>query len=468
MNNFPRPIVLATIAGCLLVAYPAAAWFTGMRIESKMNEVRLQTDQYPNLKVVKHEFKRGVFSSTEDTVVEFSSELFPKLPSAADAADAADASNPQPLQLHFINHIQHGPFPGLRFGSATIDTELVLDGAMKAAAEKVFGQQAPLLIHSTLNYWGSGSVLLSSPAFTTTVEKTQDKVEWKGVKLNIDFGRDYKNLHFKLDAPGLDDHMQNGSDLIMGAIAATGDMQQAAPNSFLYLGKTSATLDQLKMDNSATPATSFDLQKLAMDSETSSKADLVDMVVKVGAQKLVTSKMEFNDFHYDYGIRHLHEPTLIKLVDAVYHPAKSQNPADTVQNVLTPWKEFGPVLLQNKPEVSIDPISVTTAEGEAKLSAKATIADVVAADLQNFALLMPKLQASATISVPEPMLTKLMSGNGADPSTQAAMQQGVTQQIAMFEQQGYIIRNEKMLSANFDWKQGQATINGKPMAGMGR
>lgn len=458
MNNSPRPLVLATIFGCLIVAYPAAAWYTGTRVEATMNAWSAQTDQYPNLKVIKHDFKRGLFSSTEDTVIEFSPGLFPKLPPAAGAPD------PQPLQLHFINHISHGPFPGLRFGSATIDTELVLDGTTKAAAEKIFGQQVPLQIRTKLNYLGGGSVLLSSPAVTTTIDQTQDKIEWKGVKLDVGFSGDYKDVTMKLDAPGLNAHMQDGSNLVMGTISVSGTMQQAAPNSFLYLGKTTASLDQLKM-SSAAPTKSFDLQKLTIESDVSSKADLVDMVAKVDAQKLITSKMEFSDIHYDYGIRHLHEPTLIKLVDAIYHPPKDQAGANPVQNLAGPWKEFGPLLLQNKPEFSIDRISVTTPEGEAKLSATATIGDAGIDDLQSFALLMPKLLASASVSVPEPMMTKLMMGSVTDPDMQAKMQQGFKQQIAAFEQQGYIVRKDQILSASLDWKQGQMTINGKPMPG---
>lgn len=462
MKNLPRPLVLAAIAGCLVIAYPAAAWYTGKGIESKLNELSLQTNRYPNVKVVKHEIKRGVFSTTEDVIVEFPAGLLPKMPTEATENDA------KPLQLHLINHIQHGPFPGLRFGSASIDTELVLDGETKAAVEKVFGQQAPLQIRTNLNYWGGGSVLLNSPAFTTTTEQSQDKIDWKGVKLDIGFSGDYKDVTVKLDAPGLNAHMQDGSDLAVGAIAANSTMQQAAPNSLLYLGKTSATLEQIKMNSGATPAKSFELQKLDFESNVGSRENLVDMVVKIGAQKFITSKMAFSDFHYDYGIRHLHQPTLIKFVDAIYHPPKDQDGDDAAQNMLRPWKEFGPILLQNKPEFSIDRVSVTTPDGEAKLSAKATMGDAAVDDLQNIAQLLPKLQASATISLPEPMLTKLMLGSTSDPGTQAAMEQGIKQQIAMFEQQGYVIRRDKALSANFDWKQGQATINGKPMPGLGR
>jgi uncharacterized protein YdgA (DUF945 family) len=464
LKLLPRPLVLAAIVGCLVVAYPAAAWYTGTRIEARMTELSLLTAQYPNLKVVKHEFKRGVFTSTENTIIEFPSALFNKL--AVNQDPNVPAPVVPPVQLHFINHITHGPIPGLRFGSASIDTELVLDDNMKAAAEKVFGQQAPLKILTKLNYFGGGSVLLSSPPISTVTEQTQDKIEWKGVKLDVGFSGDYKNLSFKLDAPGLIGHMHDGSNMTLGEISANGTMQQVAPGSFLYLGKSSATLDQLKVSSTAMPAKSFDLEKLEFDSDLSSKADLIDMVVKIGAKKLVTSKMEFSDFHYDYGIRHIDQATLVKLMDAIYHPPQDQVGVAPLQNVLGPWQEFGPQLLQNKPEFSIDRLSVSTPEGEAKLTAHASMGDATIDDLKSVALMMPKLQASATISVPEPMLAKFALSNATDPNTQAAMQQGLKQQIAALEQQGYVTRKDQTLSANIDWKSGQVMVNGKPMPGV--
>lgn len=457
MKNFSLPTALAVIAGCLVVAYPAASWYTGTRIETTMNEMSQQNYNYPGVKIVKHEFKRGVFSSTEETIAEFPSGLFPKLP--AGAADAAP-----PFQLHIINHIQHGPFPGLRVGSATIDTELVFDDTTKAQIEKIFGKQAPVQILTKLNYLGGGSVAASSPAFSTTLDDTQSKIDWKGIKLNVDFSSEYKDVQYKLDAPGLVAHMQDGGELTLGAITANSNAQRIAPKSAIYLGKTTLTLDQLKFSGTQTEK-SFELQKLLVEGDVGAKDNFVDIAVKIGGQKLVTPKMTFNDFHYDYGIRHLDQQALTNLFDALQHPkTQPQNPDDAMQAALAPWKEFGVPLLAGKPEFTIDRFSVSTAEGEAKLSGKATMGDAVVDDLGNYPQLLSKLQASASISVPETMVTKLMMGSVTDPDLQAQMQQGIKQQIAMFEQQGYIVRKDKELTANLDWKQGQAMINGKPMA----
>jgi len=468
LKKLSAPAIAAAVVGALVVAYPAASWYTGARIESTFNDLSQQTLKYPYLKITKQEFKRGLFSSTEDLIVEFTPGMFDK-PVAADAgdgtADGAPSAPQKPLQLHFVSHIQNGPFPGARFGAASIDTELVLDGDEKAAAEKLFGKQSPLQIASKLGYLGGGSVVVTSPAFSSTMGDNGDKLDWKGITVNADFSNGAREVQYKLNVPGLTAHTAEGLDVVMGAITGNADMQRVSADSTLYLGKAHLVADQLKVANANEPAKSFELQKLALDSDSSAKNNFVDMVVQLGAKSLVTSKLTVNDIHYDYGLRHLDEPTLIKLIDSFNRPQKdqAQTPEDARANMLKVWKEFGPALLNNKPEVTIDRISFSTPDGEAKLTARAAIGDAVTENLDNFAALLPKLEASATISIPESMVTKLMAGSVSDPITQVQMEDGAKQQIAAFESQGYLTRKDKIISTNFDWKKGKALINGKPM-----
>jgi uncharacterized protein YdgA (DUF945 family) len=468
LKNFSAPAVAAVVVGALVVAYPATSWYTGKRIESNFGELSQQSLKNPYLKIVKQDFKRGLFSSTDDTVIELTPGMFSKPPGSTPDGDATDgaASAPQkPLQLHFVSHIQHGPFPGMHFGAATINTELVLDGEDKVAAEKLFGKQAPLQIMSTMGYMGNGSVAITSPAFSATLDDKQSKIDWKGISINADFSNGAREVQYKLDVPGMTAHTAEGLDVVLGAISGNASVQRAAPESTLYLGKMHLVAEQLKVTNANEPAKSFELQKLALDSDSNAKNNFVDMVIQLGAKSLVTSKLTLNDIHYDYGLRHLDEPTLIKLSDTLSRPQKDQpqTAEDSTANMVKVWKEFGPALLNNKPEFTIDRFSVSTTDGEAKLTARASLGEAVTEDLDNFMALLPKLEASATVSIPETMVTKLMAGTVSDPITQVQMEDGAKQQIAAFEAQGFLTRKDNILSTNFDWKKGKALINGKPM-----
>jgi uncharacterized protein YdgA (DUF945 family) len=468
LKKLSAPAIAAIVVGVLVVAYPAASWYTGKRIETTFNDLPQQSLKYPYLKITKQEFKRGLFSSTEDIVIEFApSKLDKTNPDAIDAAADGTASAPEkpPVQLHFVSHIQNGPFPGMRFGAATIETELVLDGDDKAAVEKLFGKQSPLQIHSKLGYMGGGSVVVNNPAFSSTMGDQGDKIDWKGFTISADFSSGAREVQYKIDAPGMTAHTSAGLDVVLGAISGNADMQSVAADSSLYLGKAHLTADQLKVTNAVEPTKSFELQKLAIDSDSNAKNNFVDMVVQLGAKSLVTSKLTVNDIHYDYGLRHLDEPTLIKLSDAFNRQPKdqAQTAEDPTANIMKVWKEFGPALLNNKPEFTIDRVSFSTADGEAKLTARAGISEAVTDDLSNYMALLPKLDASATISMPEAMVTKLMANTVSDPITQVQMEDNTKQQIAAFEAQGFVTRKGDILSTNFDWKKGKALINGKQM-----
>ena len=461
MKNLSAPVIAVAIAGALAAAYPAASWYTGKRIEVTMTELAQQSIKSPYVKIVKQDFQRGVFSSTEDTIIEITSP-FPKTPDPAAADGGAASETSKPLQLHFVSHIQHGPFPGARFGSATINTELVLDGNDKAEAEKVFGKQAPVQILTKLGYMGGGSVEASSPAFAFGPDG--DKIDWKGIKFNADFTGGGKDVQYKLDAPGLTAHTKEGMDVVIGAISGVGDSQRVG-DSALHLGKSNFVVDQLKMTNANEPAKSFDMQKLSLQSNSSAKNGFVDLAIQLGAKSVNINKLALNDIHYDYSLHHLDQQALTKLVDAINNrPAnQSQSMEEMTASMVQIWKEFGPAILNNKPELTIDRMSVSTPDGEAKLSAKATLGEAVTADFDNLMALLPKLEASASLSVPEPLLLKVMSSSVSDPDTQTQMQEGAKQRIAALEAQGFVIRKDTILSTSFDWKQGKALINGKPM-----
>ncbi|MES2932102.1 MAG: YdgA family protein [Pseudomonadota bacterium] len=454
-----RALAITAITATLLLAYPAAAWFSGTQIEARVQEWHKKSEQFPNIKVVKHDYKRGVFSSTEDAIVQIS--LAGIMPNTV--ADTEGAIS-KPVTLHFINHIKHGPLPGLRsFGSALVESELVFDPAIKAEIEKIFGQQNPLEIVTKLNYGGGGTTTIVSPAFNAKVGEKQDQVAWKGLKLSLDFSAHYTELKFKMSAPGLVANAHDGDVMTVGAIDASADLRQAYPDSFLYLGKTTSSVEHINVNNSAKADKVFSLQKLVLDSDTTSRDDLMDKSIKFGAQKLVLGKDEYSELHYDYSLRRLHGPTLVKFIEAAYKPAKSEISADPMADVLKPLKEFGPLLLQYKPELTIDRISVVTPEGEAKISAKVNLTDTAKIDENNLMLLLTMITASADISIPEAMLGKF-GASPEEPEMQAMMQEGMKKQVVAFEQAGYINRIGKLLTSKIEWKDGQLSVNGKPFA----
>ena len=64
-----KAAVLAVIA-LPLVAYTGGAWYLGQRIQNSHDNQAKQVEGIPNVKLVKRDYQRGLFSSTETVTIE--------------------------------------------------------------------------------------------------------------------------------------------------------------------------------------------------------------------------------------------------------------------------------------------------------------------------------------------------------------------------------------------------------------
>ncbi len=479
---------LIAVVAVLAVAYPAAAWYTGKSVEAKLTESsQNQAKSSPYVKIIKQDYQRGIFSSTQDTTLELTfpgmkKPDFPMPGADTNAAEQPATDNPataaspaaepavaekasKPLQIHFINHIQHGPLPAFRgYGAALIKTELVLDAESKAQLAKLFGTANALEITSRLNYGGSGRVSISSPAFNTVMEKDKEKVNWQGLSLEVGFEKDYKAFNVVMSAPGLTVDGLEGQSFKLGAVSLKGEVTQAYPGTRLYLGKTETTVANISYTDKVEAKKSFTLDQFKLGTEATMKDELMDFVARIGAAKLSFDNQEFTDFHYDYGVKRIHGPSLAKISVAYTDVMSAPGDPDKRAALKAVWDEVAAIVLQKEPELVLERLSVMTVDGEAKLAGSAKLAGATAADTANPMLLLPKLQSNLDVTLTEALVAKLGGASQKDPEAQKAAQAAMAQQIQAFEGQGFITRSGKLLSSKIEWKQGALTINGKPFS----
>ncbi|MFZ6760036.1 YdgA family protein [Undibacterium sp. Ji50W] len=466
-------VLVAVLAG----AYPAASWYTGKRVAARFMTSKDQPAQTPFIKLVKQDYQRGVFSSVEDVTLELNlasiSKPGPAAPPgaggdntgadpAAQAAQIAQAARGEQLpviQLRFVSRIQHGPFPGLRsFGAASIKTELVLDPASKTQLEKIFGNADPLQINSTLTYGGAGHVSLSSPAFSTVTDRDRDKLAWQGLNMEVDFDKEYKNFRVSLNAPGLTVDSLEGQSFKMGAISIKGDASKAYPTGPLYVGKSETILAGISFSDKADPKKSFSMQQLSLNTDASIKDDFLSVFARLGVSKFMFDQLEFSNFHYDYGVKHLHAPSIAQ-ISAAYSGATAD--PEKMAALKAVWEQVGPTIINGQPELVLERISIVTSDGEAKLTGGMKLVDANVTDISNIMALYPKVQGNLNITLTDVLVSKLGGASQKDPEMQKAALDAMNQQIASFVEQGYINRNGKLLNAKLEWSQGKLTVNGK-------
>ena len=128
-----KAAVLAVIA-LPLIAYTGGAWYLGQRIENSHNAQAKQAEGIPNVKLVKRDYQRGLFSSTETVTIELMGDT-------ARALQATGEETIEPIRLTVRTDIRHGPWiGGTEFDAGVAQSELVLEGEALEAVRKVFGE----------------------------------------------------------------------------------------------------------------------------------------------------------------------------------------------------------------------------------------------------------------------------------------------------------------------------------------
>src|SRR5690348_3270821 len=154
--------ILLAIGAILILSYPGIAWVTGFAIESHIqhNEERALA-QTPYLTVVKREYHRGVYRSTQTVTYGFRSPALQAMGAAAGATFPASAT------LTVTSNIRHGPFPGLRAPAlATVDSTVSVPPALQQALSAVLGANPILRIHTRIGLFGGANINMTSPAFS--------------------------------------------------------------------------------------------------------------------------------------------------------------------------------------------------------------------------------------------------------------------------------------------------------------
>lgn len=478
-------LAIAVVAA-LAIAYPAASWVTGKRLETKLSQLNTNEVMFSKFKIVKQNYTRGVFSSTQESTIEISyADMLPTAAAtpanfqepeaattgtAAEPAEAAPDMMPviKPVQIQIINHITHGPIPGIAgIGAGKIETEFVLDAATVAEIKKIFGDKKFLELQTILNYGGGGIVKMSSPAINTVVGVRQDKLDWKGLNLEFGFDAAYKKLKFDFNAPGMDVVSSDGSTTMnLGAIKMTGDAERAYADGILYVGTSKATISGISFSNKLAPNTGFNLKDLVLESNTTRKNDLFDSALKLGIQQIQINSKDIGSFHYDYSLLNLHGPSFNHIFTALYVTDPKSLTAEKIAEMQGNIKKHGAELLKHQPVLSLDRLSLTGKNGEFKASGKLQFLDVKPEDLDNPMLLLAKLDSKADVNLAESLVQELINGTQTEPEARNMMMGMFKTSVEPYEAQGYIVRNGGNLSSQILWKNGKLTINGKAYPAM--
>lgn len=218
------------------------------------------------------------------------------------------------------------------------------------------------------------------------------------------------------------------------------------------------------------------LQRLHHEVDTPIEGAFIDLITRLRVDAIETDGRRDGPASCDFSVRHLHARTLAgfyrHLLDAYAGPAQADAGEPMPQRTLV--VESAQQLLEHRPTIHLDRLSVATAEGELLLEADASLPSIAPGAFGNPALLLAGLDARARIAVPKTLLirlaaeragTQLAAMNDTGAPAEADLQMLAAQlevKLAQLIDQGWIERDGDALISEITLEAGQLRVNGKP------
>ena len=194
--------------------------------------------------------------------------------------------------------------------------------------------------------------------------------------------------------------------------------------------------------------------------------EYLDIAARLAAASLMIDQQDYGPAHYDISMKHLHARTVAKFYRAVLQ--MYADPAALKADpgaALAAMGEPAMALLSHDPEFSIDQISFTSPQGEARLSARVRLKDAKPEDMAQPMSLLGKIDAVAELKLPAALAAEYFSGKAHSPEEQQAQQQAqkmFSAQVDALAAQGYLTNTQGVLESKLAYQSGQLTISGKP------
>jgi uncharacterized protein YdgA (DUF945 family) len=461
-------LVAAGVVAAVCAAYVGAAIVSGQKVEKTLRAVPVAAQaQWPMVKVTDERYDRGLFAATHTVTLRL----------GCDAADAG-ASAPQ-ASVTIVQHVKHGPFPGFAgFGAATVDTELALDKGARQDLAKFTGTDQPLKVHTDVAFSGATHTHFTVASFHSP-DGQASQVAFQGLSGDID--SDDHALEYDIRAPGLSVAQAASAPVAMRMNfkgAHVHARAEGAGELALRAGKSQGELESAELDFVSAPDAGGTPHKVSFSQfrfsqDTSIDKGLMNTVARADGHgqiddtrldriEMQATMKRFDAAAYQGVVRRLagNDPSTCgrKAPD----PAQLLASQDTQAALLR--------MLSANPEFSLDKFAVEVGGKRAELGTLIGVAGFTADDakLPLPASLMTRGYGSARVKLPADWIEQAMayvaqqSGQSSDIGDRAAM---VELMLGKAIDGGYVVREDDMLRSELAFRNGQATINGKPMGG---
>lgn len=463
------------------VVWTGGAWFTGKQIESNIGEMvnranQQLANQFPDshLQLTQQDFRRGVFSSSVQLVLQ----------------GTADASQDDPLpagqKVIFNETIDHGPLPlaqlkhaNLIPAAASVHTEIEKNGTVEGLFSLSDGH-SPLSADTRLGYDKSSQTQLNVRALQYSDDTGKLSTQPSEMTLYVD--GEQNTIRFNADIGDLNASFSNDSHqpvtLALAGLNLSGD-SQLSPEG-LRLGRQTLNLKSLNTTVNGQPMLAVNGVALNSDfnnasGKTGGKINYTVNDLQMKQQSLGSAALNMTLSNFDtQSVKTFYDNynSVVRQNLAQLASGQQTDPQVMQQAANSALLENIPLLLKGAPTLSVDSLTLKNAKGESHFSLKADFNDptTVTTAPQSLAQVadgyMKDLNASLSINMPmaQQLLSVVGQSQGYQPQDADKLaEQQIKGLSAMGEMFHLSTVKDQDIVSTLQYQQGDVTVNGAKM-----
>jgi uncharacterized protein YdgA (DUF945 family) len=457
-------IIAFSVVAVLAAGYLTSSWFLGRQIEAAHRKVDAQIAAVPYLKLIRHDYERGLFTASETIVIEI-----PAL--SLMSASAA----PEPVESRHITAksvIRHGPLLDSGFAAGSATTVIEFAPAIQQKVLEAFGGKPPVENRTLYDFSGSGRSTMTIPAFRIAVpgkDGDQATLSGSGLEMTIEFTQGMAQYSLRGGTPGFELTTPDGWRLALTGFGVEARQQRLFPDEpWFYTGSQQFSLAGLEIDPGQNRDPKIALKDIKLDVQASAAGEFIDLIARTGVAGLRVGGQDYGPAAYDYSMKHLHARKLIAIYRdfmALYMEPETLQNEERLLQAMAPMKDKFIALLLDDPVLSIDRLAFRLPEGEVELNVSFRLTGAEADDFDSplSLALAGKLDASAELTVPvisaRTLLTKINAKNEEEAQEYGEI---VDEMIDALVQQGYATTDNGIFKSRLAFRKQQLLLNDKP------
>lgn len=368
------------------------------------------------------------------------------------------------LTIVLDHRIRHAPTVGTDL--ARIDTEpRIPEGEIKETIRALYGDdRKPLRVNTRIDFLGTRTINMHSPATDGTREIDGGQVSWGGLDASVTVDRGDQGLAYQLDMPGL--HLQSDDGGVTGlridAVKASG-RYEATAFEHVWSGGASGAIERIELE---TPNEGgLVLADLRFSDEAGLRDGLFGFALKVSAAALESPDYQFSRLRLNLSGERI-DPAFLQAIQQTRTDGDEPIDTDEVMTRLraAPWAGIA----AHEPEIRLDTFEAHTTDGRLEISAQAGLADPGDAQ-QGIGMndLMGLAQGEINAVAPERMVIDAVAQSiemrsDTDPAT---AERNATNTLRTLAAQGLLTLDDGQIEASASYDRGAIKINGRSLFG---